>query len=121
MQTPDAEADADPMTSEGIFVFTSAAPPVLVGDAVNVTGTATEFFDMTEINVSVSNIIVGASGLPLPAPIVLTTSILDASGTTGQLERFEGMRLHADALRSVAPTNAFGETFSVLEGVSRPF
>lgn len=121
LQTPDAEVDADPMTSEGIFVFTSVEPPVFVGDAVTVTGTATEFFDMTEINVSVSDIIVGARGQGVPSPILLTTSILDAAGTIGQLERFEGMRLHADAMRSVGPTNAFGETFAVLDAVARPF
>src|SRR3546814_20485664 len=27
IQMPDAEADANPLTSEGVFVFTSAAPP----------------------------------------------------------------------------------------------
>jgi hypothetical protein len=37
-----------------------------------------------------------------------------------QLERFEGMRMHADTLVSVAPTNEFGETFTVLDGVARP-
>ena len=30
------------------------------------------------------------------------------------------MRIHADTLVSVAPTNEFGETFTVLEGVARP-
>ena len=30
------------------------------------------------------------------------------------------MRMHADTLVSVAPTNEFGETFTVLEGVARP-
>ena len=39
MQTPDADVDADPATSEGIFVFTGAAPAVNVGDLVRVLGT----------------------------------------------------------------------------------
>ncbi len=43
LQTPDAEADADPETSEGIVVFTSSAPTVAVGDDVQVTGTVTEY------------------------------------------------------------------------------
>ena len=30
------------------------------------------------------------------------------------------MRMHADTLVSVAPTNEFGETFTVLDGVARP-
>ena len=53
--------------------------------------------------------------------ITLTTTLLDPAGTPTQLERFEGMRVHADLLVSVAPTNEFGETFTVLQGVTRPF
>jgi predicted extracellular nuclease len=120
MQEPDATVDADPNTSEGIFVFTSGAPPVAVGDTVTVTGTATEFFNLTQIASSASNVSISSSGNPLPAPIVLTTTILNPAGTPDQLERFEGMRVHADALVSVAPTNEFGEIFTVLEGVARP-
>ena len=56
----------------------------------------------------------------LPAAVTLTTAILDPAGTPDQLERFEGMRMHADSLVSVAPTNEFGETFTVLPGVARP-
>ena len=120
MQEPDATVDADPNTSEGIFVFTSGAPPVAVGDTVTVTGTATEFFNLTQIASSASNVSISSSGNPLPAPIVLTTTILSPAGPPDQLERFEGMRMHADALVSVAPTNEFGEIFTVLEGVARP-
>ncbi|HEX6285615.1 MAG TPA: endonuclease/exonuclease/phosphatase family protein, partial [Pyrinomonadaceae bacterium] len=110
--------DAHDNTSEGIFVFTGGAPAVAVGDAVSVTGTATEFFTLTQI--AASNVSLVSSGNPLPAPIVLTTTILDPNGPVDQLERFEGMRMHADTLVSVAPTNQFGETTTVLEGVARP-
>ena len=41
IQEPDANADADPNSSEGIFVFTSSAPTVIIGDALSVTGTVT--------------------------------------------------------------------------------
>ena len=116
----DPAPDSDPSTSEGIFVFTGAAPAAAVGDAVTVTGTATEFFTLTQIASSNSNVAVNTSGNPLPAPVVLTTTILDPAGPVDQLERFEGMRMHADTLVSVAPTNEFGETFTVLEGVARP-
>src|SRR5207249_7377579 len=45
MQLPAAQADADPNTSEGIFVFTSSTPPAAaaVGNAVQVTGSVNEF------------------------------------------------------------------------------
>ncbi|HSB12514.1 MAG TPA: hypothetical protein VLM38_23700, partial [Blastocatellia bacterium] len=121
IQTPDAEVDANPATSEGIFVFTSGAPAVAVGDAVTVTGTASEFFDLTQLDSSLpGDVAVNSSGNALPSATTLTTTILDPAGTTTQLERFEGMRMHADFLVSVAPTNEFGETFTVLQGVARP-
>ncbi|HXQ74423.1 MAG TPA: Ig-like domain-containing protein, partial [Pyrinomonadaceae bacterium] len=116
----DPNIDADPNTSEGIFVFTGASPSAAVGDAVTVTGTATEFFNLTQISSSNSNVAISSSGNPLPAPIVLTTTILNPAGPIDQLERFEGMRVHADTLVSVAPTNEFGETTTVLDGVARP-
>ena len=39
----DPAADSDDATSEAIFVFTSSAPTVQVGDAVKVSGTVSEF------------------------------------------------------------------------------
>ncbi|MFF4365740.1 endonuclease/exonuclease/phosphatase family protein [Streptomyces sp. NPDC001594] len=39
----DPDADDNPATSEGIFVFTSSAPTVTVGDAVKVSGTVGEY------------------------------------------------------------------------------
>ena len=116
----DPVVDADPNTSEGIFVFTSAAPAVASGDAVTVNGLATEFFGLTQIASSNCKITISSSGNSLPAAIALTTTILNPAGPTTQLERFEGMRMHADTLVSVAPTNEFGEIFTVLEGVARP-
>ena len=120
MQEPDGNVDADENTSEGIFVFTGAGPTATVGDSVTVVGSVSEFFGLTQISSSVSNITVNSSGNLLPVPIVLTTSILDPAGPPDQLERFEGMRVHAGPLVSVAPTNEFGETFTVLQGVARP-
>jgi uncharacterized protein len=118
MQEP--VSDADPNTSEGIFVFTSSAPAVAVGDAISVLGEASEFFNLTQINTLPSFITVSSSGNPLPAAVTLTTILLDPNGPVTQLEKLESMRVHADSLVSVAPTNNFGETFTVLEGVARP-
>jgi predicted extracellular nuclease len=122
LQTPDAEIDADPDSSEGIFVFTSSLPAVAVGDAVSVVGEVTEFFMLTEIGKggAPATFAINSSGNSLPAAITFTTAILDPAGTPDQLERFEGMRMHADSLVSVAPTNEFGEISTVLPGVQRP-
>src|SRR3546814_7647262 len=45
LQMLDAVADANPLTSEGVFVFTSAAPPadVVVGNRVQVRGEVQEY------------------------------------------------------------------------------
>jgi predicted extracellular nuclease len=120
-QTPDGDADADPATSQGIFVFTAVAPAPAVGDAVLIKGTAAEFFGLTQIESTLSgDVTIAASGQPLPLPVTLTPSILDPAGAVTQLERFEGMRVHAAGLRSVAPTNEFGEIHTVLTSVPRP-
>ena len=39
----DASPDSDPATSEGIFVFTSSAPTINVGQSVRVSATVQEF------------------------------------------------------------------------------
>jgi len=76
--------DDDPDTSEGLFVY-SYLVGVAVGDHVRVTGTATEYYDLTQlssvfqIQVCSSNNSVEPTSFELPA-----TDLLD-------FERFEGM------------------------------
>jgi predicted extracellular nuclease len=74
----DPEADSDDRTSEGIFVFTSSAPTVQIGDSVQVSGTVREFrpggsnsnnLTTTEIMRPTINIL--SQGNALPAAIVL--------------------------------------------------
>ena len=106
LQAPTRAADADPATSEGLFVFTAATPAVAVGDDVSARGTVSEFFGLTQIEGSLpGDVAVDGVGGALPAPITLTPAILDPAGTPDQLERFEGMRMHAASLTSVAPTD----------------
>ncbi|HEU4522949.1 MAG TPA: endonuclease/exonuclease/phosphatase family protein, partial [Thermoanaerobaculia bacterium] len=120
LQTADSAADFDPATSQAVFVFTSAVPQVAVGDAVTVVGFVTEFFNLTQLSTSADEITIHSSGNPLPAPVVLDSSILDADGTLDQLERLEGMRVHASSLTSIAASNNFGEIYTVLTGTPRP-
>jgi uncharacterized repeat protein (TIGR01451 family) len=121
LQTPDAAADNDPQTSQGVFVFTSTTPAVAAGDEVTVGGTPIEFFNLTQIEATLAgDVTVTSSGHALPGAVTLTTAILDPAGTPQQLEPLEGMRVHAPSLTSVAPSNEFGETMAVLTGVARP-
>jgi predicted extracellular nuclease len=138
LEAPDTEWDADPATSEGIFVFTSVAPAVSLGDAVKVTGTVQEFrsasdtiaLRMTEIASPTVTLL--SSGNVLPTAITLTSLDFDPSGAPDQLERYEGMRVHADSLVVVAPTQgtiseanatstSTGIFYGVLPGTPRPF
>ena len=116
-----SDGDNDPLTSQALFVFTSSTPAVSPGDAVIARGTATEFFNLTQVEATLpGDVSVQSSGNPVPAALTVTTVMLDPDGPADQLEPFEGMRVHADTLISVAPTNGFGETFTVLPGVARP-
>ncbi len=141
LQTADADVDADPNTSQGIFVFTSTAPPATatVGNRIRVTGTVTEFTPSTNLNqlsiteiVSVTSIQVLSAGNPLPAPIALTSADFDASSTPGTAEKFEGMRVSAtnalattgadgNITESSATSSTTGVFHIVLSGVARPF
>ncbi|POX49531.1 endonuclease/exonuclease/phosphatase [Streptomyces sp. Ru71] len=75
----DPSPDADPATSEGVFVFTSSTPKgVAVGDAVKVSGTVSEYVpggtssgnqSITEITKPAVTVVSSAN--PVPAPVVL--------------------------------------------------
>jgi predicted extracellular nuclease len=85
LQEEDGERDADPLTSEGIFVYDSSnAVAVAEGDVVRVTGTVGENYGMTQI--SATNVETCASGASVAASeIHLPVNALS------DLERFEGM------------------------------
>ncbi|MEP4195853.1 MAG: ExeM/NucH family extracellular endonuclease [Aliishimia sp.] len=88
LQEEDADADADAQTSEGIFVFTAGNDLPSLGDLVTVTGTVTEFFDMTQISGDYT-IEVVSSGNPLP----LETLISLGPDELNNFEAVEGMRI----------------------------
>lgn len=94
IQEEDSDADADPNTSEGIFVFCpGCATDVTVGDLVQVAGQPVDFFGMSQIDttVAVGQVAVLGSNNPLPTPVLVD---LPASGSTrGEttFEHVEGM------------------------------
>jgi predicted extracellular nuclease len=100
-----ATPDADPMTSDGIFVFDGNSPAtnVSIGDHVTVQGTVNEYFGETQITAPTVAII--GSGT-----IRATAVTLPADGTTtnsdGKLivdfERYEGMLLHFPQTLSIS-------------------
>jgi predicted extracellular nuclease len=88
VQEEDADADSDPLTSEGIFVFNGSSPSVDVeiGDLVSVEGAVSEFFGATQIT-SFTDIAVLSSGNPLPTPASLSLPLTSVD----DLEPSEGM------------------------------
>ncbi|HET9226235.1 MAG TPA: endonuclease/exonuclease/phosphatase family protein, partial [Thermoanaerobaculia bacterium] len=140
IQVPDANVDADPATSEGIFVFTSSAPPAAaaVGNEVQVTGTVAEFVPAADLLQPPLTELTGpttvqlSTGNPLPAAIPLTATFPDPAGPFDQLERLEGMRASVASLTVSGPTlgnvnepnataTSTGVFFGTVTGVARPF
>ncbi|MBO9323311.1 MAG: endonuclease, partial [Roseiflexus sp.] len=80
-----AQVDADPLTSEGIFVFNSNNDSVSLGQVVQVTGTATEFQDQTQIGNVTAIEFCGTTATV--APVDVSMPFPDAT----YLERYEGM------------------------------
>jgi uncharacterized repeat protein (TIGR01451 family) len=59
LQEEDADADADPATSEGIFIFCSSCPTAVAeGQRVRATGSVSEFNNLTEITASTAGSVV---------------------------------------------------------------
>jgi uncharacterized protein len=86
LQEEDADADGDPLTSEGIFVFEGSNPAVDValGDLVRVVGTVSEFNGLTQISAT-AVLVCGQVAAPTPATVTLpVTAVSD-------FERYEGM------------------------------
>jgi uncharacterized protein len=136
----DPSHDASDATSEGLFVFTSSAPTVAVGDAVIVGGRVSEFrpggsggtTNLTTTEITGPSVSVVSSGNPLPAPTVIgnggrvpPTEVIedDATGdveTSGSFdpasdgidfyESLEGMRVQLNDAVATGPTSSFGET-----------
>jgi len=142
----DPNPDADPATSEGLFVFTSSAPTVAVGDALVVGGRVSEFrpggaggaTNLPPTEITGPSVTVQSSGNPLPAPTVVGTGgrvppgeVIedDATGdveTSGVFdpatdgidfwESLEGMRVQLDDAVATGPRNTFGEISVVGDG-----
>jgi predicted extracellular nuclease len=140
IQDEQANYDADPGTSEGVFVFTSSAPPAAaaVGNAVFVVGTVDEFIPSADPfsppTTEIVDPVVGADPVAgiMAAPVELTSAELNAAGPVDQLERLEGMRVSVATLTVVAPTGgsvsetnatstSSGVFYGVLPNVHRPF
>ncbi|HEX6099152.1 MAG TPA: ExeM/NucH family extracellular endonuclease [Thermoanaerobaculia bacterium] len=104
LQEEDADVDADPATSEGIFIFCSGCPTAVAeGQRVRVTGTVSEFNNMTQITASTApSIVVTNAGNNL-AQVTPATIDLPVVGVVDDFyERREGMLVTFTDTLSVA-------------------
>ena len=136
----DPQPDADPGTSEGIFVFTSSAPAVVRGQAVTVSGRITEFRpggastdNLTTTELDFATVYPGGEGAPIAATVVGAggrvppSTVIEDDANSGSVETsglfdfaqdgidfyesLEGMKLQVNDAVAVGPTNARGELF----------
>ncbi|MEU8604073.1 endonuclease/exonuclease/phosphatase family protein [Streptomyces sp. BPPL-273] len=103
----DPRPDADPATSEGVFVFTNAVPTVAAGDAVTVSGTVSEYVpggassgnqSLTEITRPTVTVVSGGNALPA-ATAVSARSVPRAYAPEGDAAAggsVNGLRLRPD-------------------------
>jgi len=95
LQEEDADADADPNTSEGIFIFCNSCPTAVAeGQRVRATGVVSEFNGMTEITASTAGSVVvtnAGNNLAQVTPTVITLPI--AGDINAFYEAREGMRV----------------------------
>ncbi|MFN0138616.1 MAG: endonuclease/exonuclease/phosphatase family protein [Pyrinomonadaceae bacterium] len=143
VQTPDDKVDSDPMTSEGVFVFTTTEPggDAAIGNMVSVSGIVDEFrpraepksLPITQVKMQKDRdrIEVISKNNELPKPIILSAADF-AANKIYQLEKYENMRVTAPELTVVAPTDARvdnknnttvsnGVFYGILKGQEKPF
>jgi len=141
IQVPDADADSDPSTPEGIYVYTGSGKvpaAAVIGNYVQVTGVistypavAASHTPATELNTTAATIL--ATGQPLPTPVTLNSSMLTPSGGLYQLTPYEGMRVSVPSLTAISGTDGSlssevtetqksnGQLYAVITGTPRPF
>lgn len=139
LEEADQEADNDPLTPEGIYVYTgstkASASVVAVGNRVQVTGKLAEYPNPSnspgaEIDSPMYTLV--STGNALPTPVQLSTTDASTTGTDAQLEKYQSMLVAVPAMVSTGPTDANltettetnvsnGQFYAVVQGIGRPF
>ena len=131
----DTDGDGDSATSDGIFVFTGAAPTVALGDGLTVIGTVSEFqgggdpanltiTQLTDAAITVDStgnalpdaIVIGPNGVTPPTEVIEDDDFTSFDPLTDGIdfwESLEGMLVTIENPVAVDSTNGFGELFTV--------
>ena len=106
IQEEDADADGNPATSEGIFVYCgsdncSSFATIAVGDKVQITGTPTEFNGKSQIPISSITVVSSGNVLPTASNVQLPVS------NVADLEAYEGMLVNITSATSLVVNEHF--------------
>lgn len=103
VQEEDQDADEDPTTSEGIFVYAPEGDDVNIGDVVRMTGEVTEFYGSTQLyKIRKLKVIRKAAILPAATQISLPLKNFDF------FERYESMLVSFSQILTVTDTYNLG-------------
>jgi predicted extracellular nuclease len=107
--------DANPETSDGIFVQTAASPAgVKLGDFVQVTGTVKETQGQTQIQHDPAVAALAVKFCLENAPTIAATEIAFPVASNTYLERFEGMLVRVPQSMTVSEVYALGRFGQIL-------
>lgn len=131
----DPDGDGDTATSDAIFVFTGTPPAVAAGDAIDITGTVSEFqaggdpanltvTQLTDPMITVTStgnalpaaVVIGPNGITPPTEIVEDDDFTSFDPQTDGIdfwESLEGMLVTIENPVAVDQTNGFGELWTV--------
>ena len=98
----DPAGDGDPLTSDGVFVYTGRAPRVAAGQWVRVSAQVVEHHTATQLTSVSAQQVLGPGPDILPAVVRLT------DGAAGMLERVEGMLVRIDGPLTVSQNRLLG-------------
>lgn len=99
VQAPVGTEDADPATSEGLYLHLGAPPAATfaVGDRIRANGVVEEYVgrpdDLPVTRLALPTLVPVAKGVPLPAPVRIAFDAMPAEATFEYFERLEGMRV----------------------------
>lgn len=102
--------DADPFTSDGLFVFLGSRSLPAPGDLVEASGVVQEVYGRTELDASGGEILVLSGGNSLPDPVRFEPP-RQASAAGRYFEAHEGMRVALEEALVTGPTDASGRTW----------
>jgi uncharacterized protein len=131
LQSTEASADGDPLTSDGIFVFQSRFPDLIggyvpqVGDEIVISGRVTEFFSLTELtSASLVSLVRSGVDVDAEAPSIEAAPPSVLADANRWWERREGMSVRvpagflATSARDVFASTADGEAWVMSDELS---